>query len=97
MQSKEYKYNRQAFDLKARSMTEKYARAGASENHSGNQHITSHSNVDMVRVNITEVDTFTEFRTTLQFILLNCRWRLKDQKVDLRLTCLLEVVKSYVH
>lgn len=31
MQSMEYKYNRQAFDQKARSMTQKYARAGASD------------------------------------------------------------------
>ncbi|KAH1057232.1 hypothetical protein J1N35_035297 [Gossypium stocksii] len=29
LQSREYKYNRQAFDQKARSMTEKYAKAGA--------------------------------------------------------------------
>lgn len=29
-QSREFKYNRQAFDQKARSMTEKYAQAAAS-------------------------------------------------------------------
>ncbi|KAK8309596.1 hypothetical protein V6Z12_D02G134000 [Gossypium hirsutum] len=29
--SREYKYNRQVFDQKARSMTEKYAKAGAGE------------------------------------------------------------------
>lgn len=50
VQSKEYKYNRQAFDLKARSMTEKYARAEASENESGNQNIKSHSNLSMVKL-----------------------------------------------
>lgn len=32
VQSREYKYNRQAFDQKARSMTEKYAHPGASGN-----------------------------------------------------------------
>lgn len=40
--SKEYKYNRQAFDQKARSMTEKYARAGAIENGSCSQNTESH-------------------------------------------------------
>ncbi|KAL8149256.1 hypothetical protein AgCh_006309 [Apium graveolens] len=40
--SKEYKYNRQAFDQKARSMTEKYARAGATENGSCSQNTESH-------------------------------------------------------
>ncbi|KAL4283715.1 hypothetical protein GQ457_16G003720 [Hibiscus cannabinus] len=35
--SREYKYNRQAFDYKARSMTEKYAKAGAGESSCSNQ------------------------------------------------------------
>ncbi|KAL3532440.1 hypothetical protein ACH5RR_005961 [Cinchona calisaya] len=35
--SQEYKYNRQAFDQKARSMTEKYAKIGATEIASGEQ------------------------------------------------------------
>lgn len=34
MQSREYKYDRQVFDQKAQSMTEKYAKAGTSENSS---------------------------------------------------------------
>lgn len=37
MQSREYKYNRQVFDYKARSMTEKYAKAGAGESSCSNQ------------------------------------------------------------
>lgn len=47
MQSKEYKYDRQAFDQKARSMTEKYAKAGASGN-SSNQIIQTNTNPSMV-------------------------------------------------
>ncbi|KAE8682827.1 Ubiquitin-conjugating enzyme E2 T [Hibiscus syriacus] len=35
--SREYKYNRQAFDYKARSMTEKYATGGAGESSCSNQ------------------------------------------------------------
>lgn len=31
MQSRDYKYNRQAFDQNARSMTEKYAQAGVTD------------------------------------------------------------------
>ncbi|XP_076941269.1 uncharacterized protein LOC143610764 [Bidens hawaiensis] len=38
--SKEYKYNKQVFDQKARSMTEKFARPGASPNHGGNQSVS---------------------------------------------------------
>ncbi|KAI3814557.1 hypothetical protein L1987_14197 [Smallanthus sonchifolius] len=38
--SREYKYNKQVFDQKARSMTEKYARCGASPNHGGLQFVT---------------------------------------------------------
>nr|XP_043626429.1 uncharacterized protein LOC122597906 [Erigeron canadensis] len=37
--SKEYKYNKQVFDQKARSMTEKYAKSDASPNHGGNQFV----------------------------------------------------------
>ncbi|KAK9265447.1 hypothetical protein L1049_012391 [Liquidambar formosana] len=48
--SREYKYNRQAFDQKARSMTEKYAMAGAGGNSSGNQHILTHSNPTMMEI-----------------------------------------------
>lgn len=50
MQSREYKYNKQAFDQKARSMTEKYAKAGASRNSSGSQSIQTNSNTSMVLV-----------------------------------------------
>lgn len=50
MQSREYKYNRQAFDQKARSMTEKYAKAGARRNSSGSQSIQTNSNTSMVLV-----------------------------------------------
>lgn len=39
MQSRDYKYNRQAFDQNARSMTEKYARAGETEG-AGSSHRT---------------------------------------------------------
>ncbi|KAK9060758.1 hypothetical protein SSX86_021464 [Deinandra increscens subsp. villosa] len=38
--SREYKYNKQVFEQKARSMTEKYARSGASPNHGGVQLVT---------------------------------------------------------
>ncbi|KAI7725539.1 hypothetical protein M8C21_025522 [Ambrosia artemisiifolia] len=38
--SKEYKYNKQVFDQKARSMTEKFARSDASPNHGGSQSVT---------------------------------------------------------
>ncbi|KAM7488380.1 hypothetical protein LguiB_025864 [Lonicera macranthoides] len=45
--SKEYKYNRQAFDQKAQSMTEKYARTGASED-DGIHKLHSHPTLDTV-------------------------------------------------
>ena len=48
MQSREYKYNRQAFDHKARSMTEKYARAGAGESSCSNQ--CTETNTDSLMV-----------------------------------------------
>jgi ubiquitin-conjugating enzyme E2 T len=48
VQSKEYKYNRQAFDQKARSMTEKYAKAGASGNACSSQSNQIHSKTTMV-------------------------------------------------
>ncbi|PIN10762.1 Ubiquitin-protein ligase [Handroanthus impetiginosus] len=41
--SREYKYNRQAFDQNARSMTEKYARAGESESVRGGHGCQSHA------------------------------------------------------
>ncbi|KAK3041669.1 hypothetical protein RJ639_001479 [Escallonia herrerae] len=46
--SKEYKYNRQTFDEKARSMTEKYARSGPSTTGGGSQSIPNNSNPSMV-------------------------------------------------
>lgn len=48
VQSREYKYNRQAFDQKARAMTEKYAHPGASENIGGSGCVQSNSNPSMV-------------------------------------------------
>jgi ubiquitin-conjugating enzyme E2 T len=48
VQSREYKYNRQAFDQKARSMTEKYAKAGASGNACGSQSNQIHSKTSTV-------------------------------------------------
>jgi ubiquitin-conjugating enzyme E2 T len=48
VQSKEYKYNRQAFDQKARSMTEQYAKAGASGNACSSQSNQIHSKTTMV-------------------------------------------------
>ncbi|KAI3443798.1 hypothetical protein Pfo_000463 [Paulownia fortunei] len=41
--SREYKYNRQAFDQNARSMTEKYARAGESESARGSHGSRTHT------------------------------------------------------
>ncbi|KAK3034352.1 hypothetical protein RJ639_032250 [Escallonia herrerae] len=46
--SKEYKYNRQTFDEKARSMTEKYARSGPCTTGGGSQSIPHNSNPSMV-------------------------------------------------
>lgn len=48
LQSREYKYNRQAFDQKARSMTEKYAQPGATGKICRSHLIESHSNSNMV-------------------------------------------------
>ncbi|KAK9268504.1 hypothetical protein L1049_000256 [Liquidambar formosana] len=48
--SREYKYNRQAFDQKARSMTERYAKVGAGGNSSGIQRILTHSNPTMMEI-----------------------------------------------
>lgn len=61
-QSKEYKYNRQAFDQKARSMTEKYARTGASED-DGIHKLHSHPTLDTVLLcfalsNFCDFDTY---------------------------------------
>ncbi|KAK2985299.1 hypothetical protein RJ640_024295 [Escallonia rubra] len=46
--SKEYKYNRQTFDEKARSMAEKYARSGPCTTSGGSQSIPHNSNPSMV-------------------------------------------------
>ncbi|KAK7848016.1 putative ubiquitin-conjugating enzyme e2 37 [Quercus suber] len=48
--SREYKYNRQAFDQKARSMTEKYARVGVSGNACSSQSIPTNTNTSMMEV-----------------------------------------------
>ncbi|GMJ07438.1 hypothetical protein HRI_004413000 [Hibiscus trionum] len=48
--SREYKYNRQAFDHKARSMTEKYAKAGAGESSCSNQCTETRTDSTMVEV-----------------------------------------------
>ncbi|CAA3010799.1 Hypothetical predicted protein [Olea europaea subsp. europaea] len=55
--SKEYKYNRAAFDHKARSMTEKYARAGESESATGGQGSQSHTNQSTLQseMNVSDV------------------------------------------
>lgn len=55
MQSEEYKYNRQAFNQKARSMTEKFARAQASEDAGSvsHQEIQTRINPDMEKVKFT--------------------------------------------
>ncbi|KAJ0030362.1 hypothetical protein Pint_13165 [Pistacia integerrima] len=51
--SREYKYNRQAFDQKARSMTEKYAKAGAAGNNFSTQGVPNlNSTVAEVRGSI---------------------------------------------
>ncbi|XP_059432881.1 uncharacterized protein LOC132166129 [Corylus avellana] len=49
--SREYKYNRQAFDQKARSMTEKYAKAGAGGNACSSQSNQIHSKTTTMEVN----------------------------------------------
>ncbi|KAK6248521.1 hypothetical protein QUC31_020086 [Theobroma cacao] len=48
--SREYKYNRQAFDHKARSMTEKHAKAGAGENSCSNQCTETNTDSTMMEV-----------------------------------------------
>ncbi|GMI97721.1 hypothetical protein HRI_003441400 [Hibiscus trionum] len=48
--SREYKYNRQAFDYKARSMTEKYAKAGAGESCCNNQCTETKADPTLVEV-----------------------------------------------
>lgn len=48
LQSREYKYNRQAFDQKALSMTEKYAQPGASGKICGSQLTIQSQNLNMV-------------------------------------------------
>ncbi|XWS26860.1 hypothetical protein CRYUN_Cryun26dG0066700 [Craigia yunnanensis] len=52
MQSREYKYNRQAFDHKARSMTEKYAKAGAGESSCSNQCTETNTDSRMMEVQV---------------------------------------------
>ncbi|CAI0389950.1 unnamed protein product [Linum tenue] len=46
--SREYKYNRQAFDQKARAMTEKHARSGVGEQNLGNQ--SAHVHTDLTKM-----------------------------------------------
>lgn len=48
MQSREYKYDRHAFDLKARLMPEKYAKAGTSAGACGSISIGSKTNTIVV-------------------------------------------------
>ncbi|KAL4297713.1 hypothetical protein GQ457_12G023280 [Hibiscus cannabinus] len=48
--SREYKYNKQAFERKARSMTEKYAKAGAGESSCSKQCIETKADLTMVEV-----------------------------------------------
>ncbi|TYI21969.1 hypothetical protein ES332_A06G074700v1 [Gossypium tomentosum] len=52
--SREYKYNRQAFDQKARSMTEKYAKAGAGESSCSYQ--CTETKVDSTMVEVQGLD-----------------------------------------
>ncbi|PON94558.1 Ubiquitin-fold modifier-conjugating enzyme [Trema orientale] len=55
--SREYKYNRQAFDQKARSMTEKYAHPGAGDKIGGSGCIQSNSNPSTMEVKTNENET----------------------------------------
>ncbi|XVF88532.1 hypothetical protein PTKIN_Ptkin19aG0058000 [Pterospermum kingtungense] len=50
--SREYKYNRQTFDHKARSMTEKYAKAGAGESSGSNQCTETNTDSPMMEVKV---------------------------------------------
>ncbi|XVF34825.1 hypothetical protein REPUB_Repub18cG0091700 [Reevesia pubescens] len=52
--SREFKYNRQAFDHKARSMTEKYAKAGAGESSCSNQ--CTETNTDSMMMEVQGLD-----------------------------------------
>ncbi|XWS17252.1 hypothetical protein CRYUN_Cryun33cG0051700 [Craigia yunnanensis] len=54
--SREYKYNRQAFDHKARSMTEKYAKAGAGESSCSNQCTETNTDSPMMEVQVLDKD-----------------------------------------
>ncbi|CAL5339302.1 unnamed protein product [Camellia sinensis] len=53
--SREYKYNKQAFDQKARTMTEKYARAGERGNSSGSENFQTQSNASMIETKGSDV------------------------------------------
>ncbi|KAI8022136.1 putative ubiquitin-conjugating enzyme E2 37 [Camellia lanceoleosa] len=53
--SREYKYNKQAFDQKARTMTEKYARAGERGNSSGSENFRTQSNASMIETKGSDV------------------------------------------
>ncbi|KAA8534986.1 hypothetical protein F0562_029989 [Nyssa sinensis] len=52
--SREYKYNRQTFDQKARSMTEKYARAGSNGNDSCSQSKMEPKGPDVLQCEVNE-------------------------------------------
>ncbi|XP_024980497.1 uncharacterized protein LOC112517332 [Cynara cardunculus var. scolymus] len=55
--SREYKYNKQVFDQKARSMTEKHARSEASPNHAGLQVLTDSSMTEDKPTELAKIDT----------------------------------------
>ncbi|GMN69790.1 hypothetical protein TIFTF001_038844 [Ficus carica] len=67
--SREYKYNRQAFDQKARSMTEKYAHPGASGNVGTIGCTQTVSSSSMVEVKTSENESKPEANESI----LNCR------------------------
>lgn len=56
--SKEYKYNKQVFDQKARSMTEKYAKIDASPSHGGLQSLTDSSTTEDKASEAVKADTY---------------------------------------
>ncbi|KAL6330952.1 hypothetical protein AAG906_009380 [Vitis piasezkii] len=88
--SKEYKYDRQAFDQKARSMTEKYAKAEASGNSStsSNQIIQTNTNPSMMDIKGMDmvpkhdVHEYTGSHSKLSGICRKLSWEFSDSMQD---------------
>ncbi|XP_022730717.1 probable ubiquitin-conjugating enzyme E2 37 [Durio zibethinus] len=81
--SREYNYNRQAFDHKARSMTEKYAKAGGGESSCSNQ--CAENNTDTGVIEVQGLDKESEHGTN-EFIPSHKKTHGISQKLSLEST-----------